>query len=304
MTIRKSIRMFVLLCSIASAVIGCSTMEDQRKSEIVIQKEGVKAYLSLEESIDKSYCVIKAKLNRITEGKTSREYDFTLEETIIGSMSDTQFFVEEGYTDYSVENTGITYSTNQTDYEAGKEYILVLSKETSVYYERDRYMILGEVFIELDEAGNIALYRRYHQIEESPYKTAEEFSKHAQAVTDVSKERLVYGIAFTRSSEVPDIVDASQYIVKAIVKDIKIETPQINRDTYLCTVTETLRGSTDKEILIVLFKDTVKVGEEYLFLINKENENSLIYTLSSVHSVVDWEKENSVYEEIFAYVNK
>lgn len=311
---KRTIIMMILLLIVIS-IMGCS--EDGKASsqqqdnsfiesehdEKVIQSEGIEVYLSLEEAIDKSYCVVKAKLNSINEGKIHREYDFTLEETIIGSMNEAQFIVVEPYTDYTVENTPIIYSTDKTEYEAGREYILVLSILSSVYYERDLYMIRGDIFIELDSAGNIAEYRRYHEKEESPYKTAKEFSNHARSVTDDSKERLAGGFPFTRSSEIPDIVDASQYIVKAVVKGIHIEAPHINRDTYLCTVTETLRGSTDDEILIVLFKDTVSIGKGYLFLLNKDNEYSLIYALSSVNSVVDLEKDKSVVEEITTLIS-
>jgi len=136
MRIRKIIGVLVLFNLIVSAITGCSNIDEYDETQI--QSEGTKIFLSLEDAIDQSYCVVKAKLNSINEGKAEREYDFTLEETMIGIMSEASFVVYEGYTDYSVENTEIAYSTNKTQYEAGKEYILVLSKESLVYYERDR----------------------------------------------------------------------------------------------------------------------------------------------------------------------
>ncbi|MFA5675278.1 MAG: hypothetical protein WDA65_02035 [Christensenellales bacterium] len=321
MCIRKIIGVIVLFSLIVSVITGCGNIDSHREDEailsqqdnslieseydeIVIKSEGSKIYLTLEEAIDQSYCVVKAKLNSINEGKTRREYNFTLEETIIGNMDEVHFIVDEGYADYSVESTDTTYSTNKTDYEVGKEYILVLYKIASVYNGRDKYMIVGDVFVKLDDSDNIAEYRRYHQKEESPYKTAKELLNYARTVTDDSKERFVYGIPFTRSSKIPDIVDASQYIVKAVVSEIESEDPNSNRDTYICEVTDILRGTTKDKINIVLFKNTVSIGKEYLFLLNKATEYSLTYTLSSVYSVVDLEKEISVAEEIYTLISK
>ena len=321
-----TIIILALLCIITSFVfVGCGNVNKQKQEdenidlpakqedenvvetnqdEEFVQYEGEKIELSFDEAIDQSYCVVTAKLTNINDKKTYREYDFLLIDTIIGDMSDAHFFVDEGYADYFVENSDTTYSTYDTEYEVGKEYILVLYKIASVYNERDQYMIAGDIFIELDNKGNISEYQRYHQPEKITFRNIEEFSSYVNTVTDNSKERLTYGMPFTRSSEIPEIVDASQYIVKAVVSEIEFVHPDSNRDTYICKVTETLRGSTQDEINIVLFKDTVSIGKEYLFMLNKDTEDSLIYALSSVNSVVDLEKEKTIVEEITSLVSE
>lgn len=310
MKMNKSIIIMITLVFII--VTGCSINGNDGKygeiesepEETLVHAYGILADLSLEEVINQSYCVVTASLNKISERKNSREYDFTLTDTIVGSMSEARFCVDEGYTDVSVENSDTTYSTYDTQYEVGKEYILVLYKISSVYEERDQYMIAGDIFVEIDSADNITEYQRYHKAEKSPYKSVEEFSNYVRSVTDNSKERLVYGIPFTRSTKISEIVDASQYIVKAVVNEIDINNPNDNRDTYICRVTERLRGETRDEIRIVLFKDTASIGKEYLFLLNKSTEYSLIYALSSVNSVVDVSKDKSIVDEITALTLK
>lgn len=310
MKMNKSIIIMITLVSII--VIGCSINGNDGKygeiesepEETLVHAYAILADLSLEEIINQSYCVVTASLNKISERKNSREYDFSLTDTIVGSMSEVRFFVDEGYADVSVENSDTTYSTYDTQYEVGKEYILVLYKISSVYEERDKYMIAGDIFVEIDSADNITEYQRYHKAEKSPYKSVEEFSNYVRSVTDNSKERLIYGIPFTRSTKISEIVHASQYIVKAVVTEIENENPDRNRDTYICKVTERLRGSTKDQINIVLFKDTVSIGNEYLFLLNKDTEDSLIYALSSANSVVDVSKDKSIFDEITALTLK
>lgn len=212
----KKLAVIVMVCILASfAVSGCGNPEYQnshengnnevsskdesssnlKNDEVFDQIEASTEteYLSLDEAIDHSHCIVVAKLNSISDKKHHRKYGFTHEETIIGQMSEVNFLVTVGYADPWAEDRNKAYSNNEKDYEIGKEYVLVLAKIPSVYLERDQYNFVGDTFIELDDAGNITQYRRYGQKEESPYKTAEEFAKHARSVTEDSKERFVTG---------------------------------------------------------------------------------------------------------------
>jgi hypothetical protein len=137
---KKTILVFTLLCLIASfLVIGCSYSDsqsrgyDKQQEEVnneIISHEASEEYLTFEEVIDRSNCIVTARLKNIYNKESYREYDFTPGQTIIGEMAEKNFIVREGYTDYSVEGTNITYSTKKPQYEIGKEYLFLLNKDT------------------------------------------------------------------------------------------------------------------------------------------------------------------------------
>ena len=230
---------------------------ETNQDEEFVQYEGEKIYLSFDEAIDQSYCVVTAKLNSINDKKTYREYDFTLEQVIIGDMTDSSLSVSEGYTENTINgstySSDMSYSTLNTEYKVGNEYILVLYKISSVYFE-DTYKIAGDIFIQLDDAGNIVRYQRYHEDEQPEFGDIKEFTDYIMTFIDPSEERSIIGVPYTDSTEISDIVDASQYVIKAVIRDIYKELPNKDWTIYRCDVTESLRGKTEDEVLILLFR--------------------------------------------------
>lgn len=194
-----------------------------------------------------------------------------------------------------------SYSTFETPFKVGIEYILVLSKISSVYFE-DTYQIIGDTFIELDDKGDIVEYQRYHKEEQIQYASVDDFANYALTVVDPEKERPIIGVAYTDSKSLQDIVNVTQYAVTVVISDIYKELPSKEWDIYLCKVTETFRGVTEADVLVLIFKDTVTIGNEYLLLLNKENESSSTYSLSSVYSVVDVETQRESFEEIVSMI--
>ncbi len=324
---RKTILIILAAISIviSLAITGCSgTQNDSQEAvsneqhgetkiniseqkENDIQNEASVEYLSLEDAIDQCYCVVTASLNGMYDKETYREYDFNLGQVIIGDMTDSRFSVSEGYAEYTVNNATYSsdksYSTLNTDYKIGKEYILVLNKISSVYIE-DTYKIVGDIFIQLDNEGEIASYQRYHQEEKAEFENIDTFINYISAFSDPSDEHDIIGVPYTDSEEISEIVDVSKYIIKAIVDDVYKELPNRDWDIYRCKVTETLRGETEDDVLILLFKNTVKLDREYVFLLNKENENSITYSLSSAKSVVDVAAQKTDINEIVSIISE
>jgi len=293
---------FVLLLFLS----GCSIEQNQTQNntesiyindEYKNQFEASVIYRSLDDALSNSNCIVTAKLEQIIESNDYREYLFKLTDTIKGTMNLESFYVQEGYGYHSVQTANFSYSTLDSQYSIGREYVLVLSKTISVYFDKDIYMVSGDIFIELDSDKNITSYTRYHEPEEKGFKTLNEIITYVELNIPLDNDPKVYGMPYTKSEEIEDIVNASEYIVKAKIINIHTE-GRTNRNTYKCKVSESIKGLTSNEILVILFKDTVAFGGEYLLLLNKDNEDSLIYTLSSVNSVVDIDLDKNLVEEI------
>ena len=62
-------------------------------------------------------------------------------------------------------------------------------------------------------------------------------------------------------------------------------------NVYFCSIDQILKGDfvpIDEEgrILIVLFKDCVEIGQNYIIMLNQVSDNSTLYTQSSRKSII------------------
>lgn len=250
--------------------------------------EAIKINYTLEEIIDLSNCVLEVKLNKISEETQIRKYYFDVIKVIRGEKVPNPICVQEPYQDTIVIDSNISYSTQTSHYEEGSRYIVILSKFSSVYEDDDRYNFFGDMLIKLDQNDNVVSFQKnYQDIKNSPYKQKKDFEKF---VSKSEKQKpKSNGIPFTKSTQPKDIVEASKYIVKTNIFSIENDESDSNRTIYRCKVTEVLKGKInngDTEVLIAAFKNTVKVGEDYLFMLNAATDTSIIYALSSKNSVV------------------
>jgi len=242
-------------------------------------------FLTLDEALTQAYCVAVASVDSIIEGDETRKYKFSLEESLKGEFGEEVFYVTEGYGEFYVEEMDHAYSTTESQFEKGKRYLLVLSKMSSVYFEEDKYMNVADVCIELDENNKIIQSKMYKKQLENSYRDLDGMKKRIVEINDTAEPVKAFGVPFTDSEDLTEIVPASQYIVQVSIESISIESSS-NRDTYNCRVTDTLKGETAETIQAVLFKDTVEIGGDYILLLNKESDVSLLYTLSSKVSAV------------------
>jgi len=269
------------------------------KAEIAVISE--KSSISLEESIQACHCMVTARLTGIEYKGTHRLLSFTLERHILGVECEKEFTVTDAPLD-DIVYTDAEVSANWAPYEVGKDYILILYKMSSVYFDSPEYQAVGFGFIALDEAGGIAEYRYDGEKKEPEFHTVDEFIAYVSLVTDLEAPRDSFGNPFTDSADMGEIVEVSEYIVVITVKQEHFSNAEGNRAIHTCEVVERLRGSVEDEIEVILFKDTVTIGRRYLVLLNK-GDMSRSYTLSSRSSVIPLEDTERV-TEVEALVSK
>lgn len=271
---------------------------DQAATVRTVHYEAEEEYMSLEEAINESYCIVLASLTDIEESDDLREYVFNTEEVLQGDMSEDTFYVSEGYGNIEVIGTDISYTTVSPTFKVGNKYVLVMSKYSSVYLDNDEYSNLCNICLQVDDNNDVVQSTMYQVDLNNDFNNLEDIVRYIDEVTLPLKVAKALGIPFIESDNLSEIAANSQHIVRVRISDISIPVKHGNRNTYYCDVLEELKGSADSRIQAVLFKNTVVIGNEYILLLNKDTEASLIYTLSSRSSVIDIKDSDKV-EQIY-----
>ncbi len=244
----------------------------------------VEENINLKEAISRSDYIVSAELKSVSEFSDYRDYEFIVKSVIKGDSQITVIRPREFYGNISVENSEIEYSKINVQYKVDSKYIIMVDMYDSVYQDEPTYTFISDFVIKLNDKDEITEFKQFGKDIEAQYKTLETFTQYTK--TNIKNNNIISDNTYTKSTDMAEIVENSQCVVKAKVIRIEIEAPESNRDTYLCSASQIYKGTIDNEALIVLFKDTVKIGEEYIFLINQISENSRMYTLSSKNSVI------------------
>ncbi|MBQ1684419.1 MAG: hypothetical protein II072_02775 [Clostridia bacterium] len=91
--------------------------------------------------------------------------------------------------------------------------------------------------------------------------------------------------AYCTSTTLPAIVDYSDLIISVRPERVLINEFHA-RTTYLCTVTDTFKGSCEETIRVTAFKNSMQLGDSYLLLLIQPDPAYAFYELSSVKSVL------------------
>lgn len=283
-------QIIIMILSLVLSITASACTSSLREPKYSAEEE----YISFDEAINSSYCIVSATLKEIIENDDFREYLFLLEKSLKGDMDVDHFYVTEGYGEIHVKEIDQNYSTVEPRFSVGGQYILLLSKTTSVYFDHDKYMCLGDSLIQIDNNNKFVKFQMYDKDIDIGIRDINELKAYIDKVSTLVKIVEAYGVPFTKSDKLSEIVTVSNYIVHVKIGSISIKAPNSNRDTYYCNVIKNFKGSTDEKIQVVLFKGTVTEGEEYILLLNKESGNSLLYTLSSRNSVISFNQTDQI----------
>lgn len=242
----------------------------EKESNQITFSDSTSILLSFDEIVTLSTHILDAEYAGVSSTKYGSELMFKPISLIKGAIEDEIIYVP--FTPSSPDEQ-IEYIINET-------YVLFLEKNSSVYYEHDKYVQLDEIHIS---------------------STSDEWKTvHERASTILSKSRSKanvlegYGVAHTNSASMKDILDFSENIFEVQIMGIYAESTVTPTTVYNCNVVKTLKNVPDNNsILITMFNDTVKIGEKYVVLLADASETAPVYTLSSKNSVypcVDAEK--------------
>lgn len=179
------------------------------------------------------------------------------------------------------------YTGDYSRYVVGEEYLLVLEKHVSVYYDCDRYYVLGDIFIPktLDAGATMLGYEELAQFVTAEENITSTYSEICDYIEEIAKENPGKS-EYVESTDLQDIVEGSTYIFKVKVEKYEGGAESNNTERFYCTVSEQLKGIPDGDrVLIIFVADTVEIGSEYIVLLDKVDETAIFYVLSSKNSV-------------------
>ncbi|MCI8625221.1 MAG: hypothetical protein HFI40_02920 [Lachnospiraceae bacterium] len=314
----------VLLCLLAGIFIlnGCGRNNNDNiylkkiSSEHIMFFQSVE-YLSVEDAIQQSTDIMVATYVQEHVYDTYVEQEFQVKQRIKGATEASTIYLYEIPSDVTIDESDISYISGSYLYKQGKDYMLVLERQVSVYYDHDRYLLLGEIYMPLSDMGSSMIYdteiSEHMDVDITEVETEPALLQYIEEVLDSEKSQAqeFVGIPYEESDKLSDIILASTHILQ-----IEIGTPLPegdDRELYHCKIKKCWKGTVSSEdlageIIIPFWKGQAQTGKEYIVLLNQVGEASRLYVFSSRNSLfavedievisaieeaLDWEAQDS-----------
>ena len=105
----------------------------------------------------------------------------------------------------------------------------------------------------------------------------------------------------TQSDDIMEIIMDTDIVLEAFIERVEMEGMFDNGSTYECRVLRTLKGdpiatTSSGTIHATLIKDSVQVGDSYVVMLNRVNNDSLIYYQSALKGVFSLNDQDSLSE--------
>ena len=143
-------------------------------------------YRSFEEALDDATHIVKATYIETYDYGGHCEYKFSVQSQIKGKISEKIIYVYSTYYEW-IGTTGGGYYANEIKYTPGNDYILILLKGVSVYYDHDRYGNVCDTFLPVDAPEKMAIYAK-QPLSDHSSAPAETFSS-VENILDYIKNR-------------------------------------------------------------------------------------------------------------------
>lgn len=272
---KKAIILCVIFCLLILS--GCDT----QNNDVVISTVDYNM-ISLDEAISKSTCAVVGTYVETDNYTDYVYYRFDVDSVIYGAVP-----VE------TVDMYATRTILNMEDrYEAGKQYVLILKEMEPTIYETElRYISpASENMFPVD--GPYTMYGDEVEIpDDMDFISYVEFiydELHEGEVNDTNILSNEPAVIYNSTED--EIVGESQFIGYVTVNEMVFETESYT-NTYVCTVSKLLKGQNlsvrpDGTIFMALTKGLVQEGEQYLIGFNQVDVNSLVYSQSTLESVI------------------
>lgn len=297
---------------------GCSTNSEPdlfKETTDEIKYEADNEYLSFEEAVQRSTDIVMATFEGYHKYEHYNELEFSISKILKGETEEPTIYVFEVIT--SVSTTGekdVSYTTGQYNFIPGHDYLLVLERDISVYYDHDRYTMLGEIFLPIDEDTGFYMYNEpienHSNQLDAKIKTTGSL---VDLVGDLSKSAKndvsFYGTEYSTSEDLSEISAQSDYIVQVTIDEQIIDGVLNDTQTFSSSIKELLKGEFSAEeieewedtIYVVFNKGEVVPGEEYILLLNRTDPQSRLFIHSSknsVHQITNDQDVEWIYNEL------
>ena len=182
----------------------------------------------------------------------------------------------------------MSYQTGSIDYKVNKEYLLILSRNDSLFLDYPQHAIISGLFIPIDNIEKSTMYGE-PLFEMADIRSTSDIRSTIHSAKAPNNDE---GQRYTSATDLPTIILESDYILEIEIIDLYVEGIYANSNTYYCRIINNLRGENintieDTDVILVSFiKDSVEIGESYIIMVNRVGRKSLIYTQSSLRSVI------------------
>ncbi len=272
------------ICVVAVVISACGKT-GKSQDDVIVDSEYLMSYLSFEDLVGLSDSAILGEYVETITYDNYVEHCFKVSEVYYGDIQDEQIYLYSNKGKAYVDEIDYEYKLDYCPYEVGKEYLLIMDKYSSIMFTHDRYVTGAELLI-CPEDGVCSMYSEPVAINKD--MTVADYivslpNSYLPTQIDVAK---VY------NNETEKAVANAEYVAKIKVCDLYFESETHNGNTYLCDAELLYKGGElnlreDGKILLVILKDTVEVGGEYIVCFSKVSENSVIYTQQTKDSVLE-----------------
>ena len=250
-----------------------------------IQNEFSMEYLSFEELVKRSNIAVVAEYVETIRHDNYVEQKFLVKECLYGNVDEKEIYLYSNIGTVHVEEIDYEYSEDASIYEKHTDYVLILEKSQSIFYEHDRYMLDADVL--LDDSNKE--YRMYSNPVELPEGvTIREYvcSLHEA----IQHQEVTANKSAVYDDDYEEMMGKSVYVGRVSILEMVNEGKVHNGNVYRCKVEELIKGDKletyeDGTILITIVKDRVSVGNKYVIGFNPADEHSVIYVQSTLSGI-------------------
>ncbi|MBE6596053.1 MAG: hypothetical protein E7641_00120 [Ruminococcaceae bacterium] len=297
-------RIFIIAVLLLALTLSACSQYDPLKGKEITGSETV-MYHSFEKSIDNATNILKGKCVSAQNNKREVIYEFDVVEQYKGDTTAKKIYVESERILVGVADKN--YSFTDPDYSVGEEYLLLLARHISVYYDNDIYhLVSSRPYIPLNGEEKIVIYgneRLSGHSELSFFKSQKpekviEYTKNVISNSQNADGVEYYGDPYIESTDLEDVVSKSEYVVKLIPTSKKDNPSNSVTGYYVCSVVETYKGDTEtNEIMVELRLDSVKLKQEYIIALSRISDSNS-YRISSKNSIYDTSELDTILQYI------
>jgi len=290
----------ILVLSVAVSVLAVlyakSVYNSTDTGEESMWGEQYVMYYTFPEAIELSHCVAVAEFVSRKEDDETVESIFYVKEVLRGDIPERIIHLFDWKGAACVEGTEWTYETGLNIYSAGEDYILVLGRHDSLFQDYPHFTLVSDIFIPVSDTRKSTMYGK--AIEGFDAKNDVNAVKNLVASAKAPKPQQKF---YTTATELPDILNESDFVMEVKIVETGVLEGQHNGNTYTCEPLNILKGKlvdTDPDGTFwgVFIKGSVKEGDTYLVMVNQLGEYSLMYSQSSLNSVIPMTDTKTVAE--------
>jgi len=225
---------------------------------------------SFDEIVERSdYIVIAEYLSSKIDMHGELSFEFTIKDVLQGDAPEKAIHV---------------YSSSNVLFQPGDDYLLVLVKYDTLFDVYPKFVLLGDTYIPVAEISVSTMYDEPIPVEKIESLLQKRNSVQLQSFDEEEK-------SYTDATDFPSIIQESDFIMEIKVLNMEVEGVYHNGNTYNCEVLNVQKGNLidaypNNGIMITLMKGSVTEGGTYIVMINQVDEHSLIYSQSSMKSVI------------------